>query len=323
MKRAFWAVVIIGMAAGTLPLGTALAEEAQASKFEQDRAAILALTGEYKVKFQFQETVAIEPGYELKEPYTSGATEYVEVVEDTGTYIALQHVLVMHPEGAEEPIVVKHWRQDWTYQDTELTRFKGNRQWQKETITAEEAAGKWSQAVFQVDDSPRYEGIAEWVHIGNRSVWESDLTWRPLPRREFSKRSDYQVLGATNRHTITPAGWVHEQDNFKLVLDENGEPLKVLAHETGLNVYDRVDDVDFAAGREYWKDTEKYWSDVRELWTEVLSEDGLVAFKGKVDDKPMWQHFFKIASEIRETGEYDREAVLPRIREIVEMFRVS
>ena len=42
-----------------------------------DRAAILAMAGEFRVTFQFQETVAVAPGYELHEPYRSGATEFV------------------------------------------------------------------------------------------------------------------------------------------------------------------------------------------------------------------------------------------------------
>ena len=58
--------------------------EASASKFEKDRQAILAMAGQYRVTFQFQETVGIEPGYELHEPYRAEATEMIEVLEDEG-----------------------------------------------------------------------------------------------------------------------------------------------------------------------------------------------------------------------------------------------
>ncbi|MEO0587771.1 MAG: DUF6607 family protein, partial [Planctomycetota bacterium] len=183
--------------------------------FEKDRKAILAMAGEYEVDFQFQETVTIVPGYELKDPYNSGATEFVEVVEDTGDRIVLQHILVMSdPKDAEaKPHVVKHWRQDWVYQDTTLIEYRGNRIFETVELSADEVAGTWSQAVYQVDDSPRYEAIGSWSHIGDRSSWASKETWRPLPRREHTKRDDYQVMVARNRHTITPTGWVHEQDN--------------------------------------------------------------------------------------------------------------
>ena len=43
------------------------------------------------------------------------------------------------------------------------------------------------------------------------SVWESKDTLRPLPRREFSVRSDYDVLWGTNRITVLPSGWVRKK----------------------------------------------------------------------------------------------------------------
>ncbi|MEO0965121.1 MAG: DUF6607 family protein [Planctomycetota bacterium] len=274
--------------------------------FEKDREAILAQAGDYRVKFQFQETVGIDPAYALKDPYTSGATEFVEVVEDAGDRIVLQHVLVMSdPEDPEaEPRVIKHWRQDWVYQDTEMVEYRGHRLFEKVTMSPAEVEGTWTQAVYQVDDSPRYESVGKWTHVGDRSAWESGETWRPLPRREYTKRDDYQVLVAKNRHTITPSGWVHEQDNYKLVLDEDGAPERVVAHESGLNVYDKVDDVDFSAGRSYWEDTQAYWQDVREMWIEAVDREGVTHVAVKVDDKPVYAHLFGIAKDVREAGEY-------------------
>ncbi|MEM8784218.1 MAG: DUF6607 family protein [Planctomycetota bacterium] len=290
--------------AGASKAETATSVDASSS-FEQDRAAILAMAGEYRVTFQFQETVAIEPGYTLKAPYHAAATEFVEVAEDAGDRIVLQHVLVLKPkeEGAE-PRVVKHWRQDWRYEDTEVTLYRGHRVFEHLSLPAEAVAGTWSQAVYQVDDSPRYEAVGRWSHLGERSTWLSEETWRPLPRREYSKRSDYQVLAARNRHTITPAGWVHEQDNAKLVLDEAGVPVRVIAHESGLNVYDRVDDVDFSAGRAYWSDTATYWSDIRQLWLEATERPGLYHVAVKVDDEPVYAQLFAVAKRVREDGGY-------------------
>ncbi len=289
---------------------------------ERDRQAILAMAGHYRVRFQFQETVATTPGYALKEPYHSGATEFVEVVEDHGNRIVLQHILVMHPDpadkpdtsdtsGASEPStdqgphVVKHWRQDWVYEDTELNVYRGHRVFEHLSLTPEQARGKWSQAVYQVDDSPRYEAMGQWSHVGDRSSWVSDgETWRPLPRREHTKRDDYHVLVAKNRHTITPAGWVHEQDNYKLVLDADGVPSTVLAHESGLNVYDKVDDVDFSAGRAYWEDTRAYWQDVRELWEDVLDDSATTRVAVEVDGQPLYARLFEVAQDVRKDGGY-------------------
>src|SRR3546814_951309 len=52
------------------------------------------------------------------------------------------------------------------------------------------------------------------------ATWTSDLTARPLPRREYTKRDDYNVLIGINRHTITPNGWTHEQFNTKVLRSE-------------------------------------------------------------------------------------------------------
>lgn len=284
------------------PAACTACTKAHAHAPEADRQAILKMAGEYEIKFQFQETVAVQPGYELRDPYYSQATEFVEVIEDRGDFISLQHVLVLQGEDDAEPRVVKHWRQDWQYEDRDLLVFRGLKTWEHVSLSAEEVAGTWSQAVYQVDDSPRYESFGKWVHTGDRSAWESEETWRPLPRREFSKRSDYQVLIARNRHTITPQGWVHEQDNRKLVLDAEGKPQTVLAHESGLNVYDKTDDVDFTAGRVYWEETSAYWQDVRDIWAQTFAQNQTIKLKKEVDGQKLYAALFGHANDVRAEG---------------------
>jgi hypothetical protein len=66
-----------------------------------------------------------------------------------------------------------------------------------------------------------------------------------LPRREYTKRSDYQVVEVVNRHTLTPADWIHEQDNTKIVLGSAGT--HALAREVGVNSYSRITDYDLSA----------------------------------------------------------------------------
>lgn len=298
--------------------------ETEMSKFEKDRQAILAMAGEYEITFQFQETVPIEEGYELRDPYRTTATELVEVVEDAGTFISLQHVLVLHGDAGEAPRVVKHWRQDWTYQDTRITAFRGDRTWTAVEVDPQRVEGTWSQAVFQVDDSPRYEGFGHWTHVGGRSAWESDDTWRPMPRRDATKRSDYDVLVSRNRHVITPSGWVHEQDSHKLVLDKAGQPAAVLVHESGLNVYDRVDNVDFTAGREYWRNTAAYWQDVRAVWADLFDDTDRMKLKGKVDGERLGSRLFAMAEQAAE-GEMplDPQARRSAIRDEIKPYVVS
>lgn len=247
-----------------------------------DREAILAMAGAFSVSFHFEETVAIAPGYSIEEPYSATAKELIRVIADEGDFISLQHVLVVDTEDSD-PLVIKHWRQDWRFEDTRVLAFSGHATWQRETRSPDEVRGSWTQAVFQTTDAPRYEAVGRWTHVGNQSSWESELTWRPLPRRERHRR-DYDVVVCRNRHTITPSGWVHEQDNQKLALSDGTRTEGVLVHEIGLNRYERIDMSEVAAAVSYWAEHASAWADVRSAWTPLLQRDRL-AVHWRVDGK--------------------------------------
>lgn len=287
------------------------------ARLEQDRQAILAMTGEYHVTFQFEETVAMRSGYELPEPYVSHAREFVAVIDDRGDFISLQHVLVIDNDG--DPYVVKHWRQDWQYEDRKLLEFQGFLTWAPRTVDADAVAGTWSQAVYQVDDSPRYEGYGTWEHEANHSVWTSNETWRPLPRREYTVRDDYDVMVAVNRHVITPAGWVHEQDNYKLDLSRDPEHA-VISRETGHNVYDRIDDYDFSIGYEYWVKTQNYWASVRDYWRDREQVGVPFVLNKAVDDKAMYEHMFALAEEVHDGARQQGPTLVTQIQSTLDEF---
>lgn len=262
------AILLAALALG----GTAFADDAS---FEKDRKAILSMAGEFKIGFFFQETLSLREGYEpVEKPYKEEAFETVKVVEDSGRRIILQHIL------QAGPAVVKHWAQIWTYEDTEILEFQGDRIWTTKKISAEEAKGKWSQRVTQVDDSPRYEGIAAWVHHEQSSDWTSTAN-RPKPRRE-EKREDYDLLVVTNRHTITPLGWYHEQDNTKWVKRDGQE--YPLVREIGFNPYTRVKDYDFSKANDYWAKTSSFWKDIRQAWEEQFPKEGTIKVLTKADE---------------------------------------
>ncbi|MEN7342133.1 MAG: DUF6607 family protein [Pseudomonadota bacterium] len=287
-------------------------QETGLSKLERDRRAILAMAGGYRTSFDFLEVAGFVSDFAPSKPYQSWGTEYVYVVEDSPEFISLQHVLVMFFEDEEGqvqgPAVVKHWRQDWHYQDQEINVYVGNDTWARERLEVNAVVGKWSQAVYQVDDSPRYQAVGTWVHDENYSAWESDQTWRPLPRREFSVRSDYDVLIGTNRHTILPTGWLHEEDNLKTVIDETSgslaEGARYLAREYGVNRYDRIVGHDFEAGHEYWERSGPFWADVREIWTELLAGNARIS-KQKIEGMPMLMNVLMYSSELEA---YDEKA---------------
>ena len=292
------------------------------NEFERDRRAILAMAGPYRTSFDFLEVVGYTEGFSPDSPYQSWGTEYVYVIEDTGDFISLQHIMVMFFEKDGEvsgPVVMKHWRQDWSYEKRKLNVYAGNRTWKKRKLSRREAKGTWAQAVYQVDDSPRYEATGRWEHRPNFSSWTSERTWRPLPRREYSVRNDYQVLEGTNRHTIVPTGWVHEQENYKLVIDENGQIVNnnpYLSKEIGLNRYERIIDFDFSAGDEYWKNTQFYWADVREEWSKLARSRDHFSLKKTAENQPLFIPLFEGANKFS-GADYNEKRSKEYIMEVI------
>lgn len=281
------------------------------SSFERDRRAILAMAGEFRTTFDFIETVGFTEGYEPARPYQSWATEYVFVLEDDGDFISLQHVIVMlYVDGdgnVQGPVVQKHWRQDWQYEDTSLHVYDGLGRWRRVELDPDDVEGRWSQAVYQVDDSPRYEALGTWTHAEGYSAWTSDETWRPLPRRESSVRDDYDVLVGTNRHTLTPTGWVQEEDNLKVDLDEQGERAAVLAREVGVNRYERIAGFDFSPAEAYWERTAPFWAEVRAAWRQIYAEHDAFELAEEVDGVELFVPMFEYAEALAAGEPYDAE----------------
>jgi hypothetical protein len=302
-------------------------QEPGLTDYEKDRRAILAMAGPYRTSFEFIETVGYTPGFEPTRPYQSWGTEYIYVIEDRPDFISLQHLMVMFVAGEDGellgPFVQKHWRQDWQYQKQDQLEFVGLDNWQHQSYPADTVAGAWSQSVFQVDDSPRYEAFGKWHHYANFSTWLSETTWRPLPRRESSVRDDYQVLEGTNRHTIIPTGWVQEEENYKVALDAVGsraENQPYLSKELGVNRYERITGFDWSAGDEYWAQTAAYWADVRTVWRENFLADDQLHINEVVEGVPLFAALFEQAEVLTATGSYDSAAAIPVLRDILDRY---
>ncbi len=288
------------------------------SRFERDRRAILAMAGGYRTRFEFLETQGLSPDYERAKPYQSWGTEYVYVVRDEREFISLQHIMVMFfREGGDTrgPVVMKHWRQDWRYQDTDILQYRGDHRWKTQKLSPGEVAGTWSQTVYQVDDTPRYASYGHWRHNASFSSWESQRTWRPLPRRERSVRDDYQVLEGINRHVILPRGWLHEQENLKLRLAQAGTPADppYIAREIGLNRYQPVTGFDFSAGDAYWEETGPFWALVREQWRRIIDTHTAFRVRPEKDGRALFSVLFELAAQFRD-GEVSLEQAQTQLR---------
>tara|TARA_R110000796_G_scaffold64101_5_gene148419 strand:+ start:1164 stop:2219 length:1056 start_codon:yes stop_codon:yes gene_type:complete len=284
------------------------------ARLKQDRQAILAMAGDYKVTFDFTETVSFVEGYRLKAPKLSGGYESVRVIEDRGDFISLQHLLVVGPEDA--PFVVKHWRQDWRYEPARILVFIGGNAWEWRDVPAEERAGAWSQTVYQVDDAPRYGAVGRWTHEDGVTQWEPPTEWRPLPRRDMTTRDDYHAVDAVNRHVLTPQGWVHEQDNSKLVL--SGEP-QIIAREVGVNTYRRFDDYSIETAEAYWKATEEFWAGVRDEWNAIEAENTRFAITIQGETEALYTPLLGLAGKVQDK-QTTVDAAIEEARTVIRSF---
>jgi hypothetical protein len=265
------------------------------TKFEEDRQAIKAMCGCYEVQFNFSETFqhTKDSSYTPSPDKISGGLEWVQLVEDASDKIMMQHLLIVGPE--EEQHIIKHWRQDWLYQNQDVFVYEGENHWNYVELPYDEVVGQWTQKVYQVDDSPRYEGSASWVHVDGKHYWES-TTPAPLPRREFSIRDDYNITMRTNRHELTGFGWVHDQDNKKILKAEEGNEL-ILAEEKGYNTYTKVDDSKCKAAQDWWSEHNEYWADVREEWQSIFETKKDITMEKSIDDKPLFMHMFELQDQ--------------------------
>lgn len=283
------------------PAAVALASEtsrapASPAMFERDRQSILSMAGDYRVTFDFTETVSFDADYVVKPPKLSGAHEVVRVIEDRGDFISLQHILVAAHDGKTFPI--KHWRQDWQYEPERVLVFIGANAWEWRDISEADRKGKWSQTVYQVDDAPRYGAVAAWSYENGAASWSPPHEWRPLPRRDMTTRDDYHAINAMNRHVVTPFGWAHEQDNDKLILSES-EP-RILAREIGVNTYQRYDDFDVSVATDYWAATEDFWKAIRAEWDEVAGQSGRFGLTIQGETEELYSPLLELAGDLAE-----------------------
>jgi len=268
-------------------LAFTLSSNAQ-NKKTLDQKAIKDMCGCFEVTFNFTETFnySNDSLYRPSKTKVDKGLEWAQLIEDEDDKISIQHLLqVGRPDS---PHIIKHWRQDWLFQNQEFYMYNGDNNWTFEKKSKDDVKGQWTQKVFQVDDSPRYEGSGTWVHVDGKHYWENTTT-APLPRREYTKRNDYNITLRGNRHEITDFGWVHDQDNEK-VLREAGKEDVIIAKEKGYNTYKKVDDSRCQASQDWWKAQQDKWALVRTKWDAVYGRNKDLTLAEKVDNKVLFKY---------------------------------
>ncbi len=256
----------------------------------QDKKIIDKLCGCFEVDFKYAETFSPNPDYKYHErEETGGTAELALPIEVSDKKIVIQHLLVVG-----QSTVVKHWREEWTWENPVIWKYKGDRTWVKETVPAEVVKGKWTQTVWEVADEPRYQGFSQFVSLDGKIIWQN-TTDAPLPRREYSVRNDYNILKRTNRLNITDSGYLHEQDNQKIIRSNGTD--KLLVEEKGYNSYKRIPEKECAAAKEYWEKNAGYWGRVRTIWAEYISTHDSVTLKNKIEDKFLHEYLINLGKD--------------------------
>jgi hypothetical protein len=304
MKKTIWIVLFLCLTIGVR------------GQKKEDVAAIKGQCGCFDVKFSYAETFAPQKDYKFHERYITGGREYVFVDEETKDKMVLMHLLVIG-----DTMVIKHWREDWDYQNTNLLAYQKHTEWKPLMLKNEQVKGQWTQAVFEVNDMPRYTGSATWNHADGKHLWEN-ITDAPLPRREYTKRSDYQVLKRFNRIHVTENGYLHEQDNDKII--RNGNEDKLLAQEKGLNNYVKIEESKCEIAKEWWQKQRPYWVDVRSVWGKILAKNQGLNIKSKTEDgKMLWKEIDDLVKNFEKNKVADSNQRKVAINELIEKYLVK
>lgn len=272
-----------------------------------ERQLIKSMAGNYKVSFKFAETFSPIKDYQYRNRHFSSAKEVVLLLEDSEDKIVLQHILFAGKH------LIKHWRQDWHYENREIWKLIKNHQWKKEKLSLEEVKGTWTQKVYQVDDAPRYEGLGTWVHVDGRHFWESTAD-AALPRREIATagRTDYNVL---RRHShielFADGSWILEQDNEKIKRNPD-QSETLICMEKGLETL-KPKAYDASKVEEFWDKQEAFWADVREIWQEIFDQQEMISL---LDDEGLYVAQFNLAKQF-EADNYQPEKARAAIRNLL------
>jgi hypothetical protein len=258
-----------------------------------DEKAIKAMCGCYEIKFNFAETFNYpkdSANYKVSKVKHETALEWAELIEDEPGKKSIQHLLIVR-----NGMIVKHWRQDWLFENTKFYDYNGFEDWKYKTVSKNKVAGQWTQNVFEVDDKPRYSGSSTWIHVDGRTFWEN-TTNAPLPRREYTQRKDYNITKRTNVHEIVKNGWIHDQDNDKIIRDEKGTDY-LLAQEKGHNTYTKVDDSKCEVAQKWWRENKDFWKKVRTKWDVEFAKNKDIKLVAALDGKPLYMHLQKLKTD--------------------------
>ena len=286
---------------------------------KMEQAEIEKMEGCYEVTFDFAEF-----GVDTTDKYEK-ATEWIKVIDKKDGFVSLQHLLV------SKFGIIKHWRQDWEYEADFTYDYANTNQW---IPRKNKKNREWTQRVFQVDDSPRYECSAKWTHIektrrsNGRHFWKCEGL-AALPRREKTSNRraitgteqkhphQYNLMLRRNVVENLEFGWVHRQLNDK-VYKSPKQTQTVVGTEIGYNTYKKIDDKKCEPAVKWWEKHSDFWSKVRDEWNNVHSKNQTITLATTLKDSDetwvkemngrlpnLYEIMFKLDEKISPASEFD------------------
>ena len=248
--------------------------------FERDRRAILAMAGTYRVTFDFLEVAPFTAQDKPNAPYQSWGTEKIYVDADDGKSISLVHILemrVVQKDGSiSEPMVTKHWRQDWRYEPAHIVEYQGRDRWQRRKLDARGGEGAWSQS--------RVSGRRVAALCEHRSLAAHAELLDLAERRHAGVRCRVangacaMTIRCWSARTATPSssdrldsGRKQSEGGADRSARRSMRRGRISRASTVLRATSAFAIADFAAADRYYERTKQFWDEVRDRWSAMCS----------------------------------------------------
>lgn len=320
-------MVVLGLTSGMAHAET---------RFEQEKAAIKAMTGCFLVDYSYAETKGLKAGYTLRSDVydvnrNKAVKEWIYASESAPNKIRLQHILFSQDPENGVGQFLKHQADDWEYAPKAAYKFISPSYWEPYPIEESAGESQWVRKITNLDDGLRHQCVAAWKLDGIYPEWScSNLS--PIPGRESRdmKRKDYQALARTTRLIVYGNSYLERQDNVKLIYSEaalkDGSHFEPLATEVGKNWYVRLPESECQAARDWMAPRVAFWALLQETWDEIL--DGKSAFRevtptGQPPRFVAMMMLEETAAPRMSDSSDARAAVKTEIQKIINQYRVS
>ena len=129
-----------------------------------------------------------------------------------------------------------------------------------------------------------------------------------LPRREYTKRSDYNITLRRNKHLIVEEGWIHDQDNDKIIREKRKDDF-VTPRKGSTPIQELMMNV--VKVQYWWEENKTFWALVRASWANIYGKNKDLKLDEKVDGKRLYEILFSMPTTT------DKETILKTLKSFV------